>query len=293
MKVKGYLLSRYPSWEVYLYQLKISLAEGVPRNNDEHNTKAGPTVWVAQEAHGSVQTLTFRYQNRPFNSQFSLPTASVHCTECGRNLHDLLLTPFHCLKLDALLSKQGTAAAAAAKSLQSCPTLCDPMDCSPPGFPVPGILQARTLEWVAISFSKQGTHASILGAMLGGKQDCWWAGSISFSLGTVVIGFPYLWPLPLPRNLPTTGAYPALSITTNSQMRSCFLVMDISVPVPATSKYSFMNEVPCLAVKAQSSKTSIPIVTRAGTPSPCRGLWNGCQENTIMCWHENKYNSLT
>ena len=44
-------------------------------------------------------------------------------------------------------------AAAAAKSLQSCPTLCDPVDSSPPGSPVPGILQARTLEWVAISFS--------------------------------------------------------------------------------------------------------------------------------------------
>ena len=42
---------------------------------------------------------------------------------------------------------------AAAKSLQSCPTLCDPRDGSPPGSPVPGILQARTLEWVAISFS--------------------------------------------------------------------------------------------------------------------------------------------
>ena len=41
----------------------------------------------------------------------------------------------------------------AAKSLQSCPTLCDPIDSSPPGCPVPGILQARTLEWVAISFS--------------------------------------------------------------------------------------------------------------------------------------------
>ena len=44
-------------------------------------------------------------------------------------------------------------AAAAAKSLQSCPTLCDPIEGSPPGSPVPGILQARTLEWVAISFS--------------------------------------------------------------------------------------------------------------------------------------------
>ena len=43
--------------------------------------------------------------------------------------------------------------AAAAKSLQSCPTLCDPIDGSPPGSPVPGIFQARTLEWVAISFS--------------------------------------------------------------------------------------------------------------------------------------------
>ena len=45
------------------------------------------------------------------------------------------------------------AAATAAKMLQSCPTLCDPTDCSPPGSPIPGILQARTLEWVAVSFS--------------------------------------------------------------------------------------------------------------------------------------------
>ena len=47
----------------------------------------------------------------------------------------------------------GIYTAAAAKSLQSCPTLCDPIDSSPPGSPAPGILQARTLEWVAISFS--------------------------------------------------------------------------------------------------------------------------------------------
>jgi len=44
-------------------------------------------------------------------------------------------------------------ATATAKSLQSCPTLCDPIDGSPPGSAIPGILQARTLEWVAISFS--------------------------------------------------------------------------------------------------------------------------------------------
>ena len=57
-----------------------------------------------------------------------------------------------------LLDKLGlqlfkSAVAAAAKSLQSCPTLCNPVDGSPPGSPVPGILQARTLEWVAISSS--------------------------------------------------------------------------------------------------------------------------------------------
>ena len=51
------------------------------------------------------------------------------------------------------MSKPLTACAAAAKSLQSCPNLCDPIDGSPPGSPIPGILQARTLECVAISFS--------------------------------------------------------------------------------------------------------------------------------------------
>ena len=59
------------------------------------------------------------------------------------------------LKLNVQNTKILTSSpiAAAAKSLQSCPTLCDPRDSSPPGSPVPGILQARTLEWVAISFS--------------------------------------------------------------------------------------------------------------------------------------------
>ena len=57
-----------------------------------------------------------------------------------------------------LLLHARPAAAAAAKLLQSCLTLCDPIDGSPPGSPVPGILQARTLEWVAISFSKWGAR---------------------------------------------------------------------------------------------------------------------------------------
>ena len=55
------------------------------------------------------------------------------------------VTTFSCIK----------KAAATAKSLWLCPTLCDPIDSSPPGYPVPGILQARTLEWVAISFSNK------------------------------------------------------------------------------------------------------------------------------------------
>ena len=66
-----------------------------------------------------------------------------------------------CLSQEAAPEVQGpdsgrsspAAAAAAAESLQSCPTLCNPTDGSPPGSPVPGILQARILEWVAISFS--------------------------------------------------------------------------------------------------------------------------------------------
>ena len=55
-----------------------------------------------------------------------------------------------------------SGAAAAAKSLQSCPTLCDPIDGSLPGSTVPGILQARTLEWVAISFFNACMHAKLL-----------------------------------------------------------------------------------------------------------------------------------
>ena len=58
-----------------------------------------------------------------------------------------------CTHMQTLKVSGWSEHAAAAKSLQSCPTLCDPIDGSPPGSPVPGILQARTLEWVAISFS--------------------------------------------------------------------------------------------------------------------------------------------
>ena len=73
--------------------------------------------------------------------------------KCTAALHwASLLAPFFQQHLLTLC----LCAAAAAKSLQSCPTLCDPIDGKLPGSPVPGILQARTLEWVAISFSNSG-----------------------------------------------------------------------------------------------------------------------------------------
>ena len=71
--------------------------------------------------------------------------------------------PPHMLEnLGAKRLLRSDAAAAAAKSLQLCLILFDPIDSSPPGFSVPEILQARTLEWVAISFSKACTHAKSL-----------------------------------------------------------------------------------------------------------------------------------
>ena len=77
-------------------------------------------------------------------------------TDCGSD-HELLITKFR-IKLKkvgktARPFRYAVAATAAAKSIQSCLTLCDPIDGSPPGSPIPGILHARPLEWVAISFS--------------------------------------------------------------------------------------------------------------------------------------------
>ena len=71
----------------------------------------------------------------------------------GEAAHQEIRRDFFQRLAHAAPSEAGLAAAAAAKSLQSCMTLCDPIDGSPPGSPVPGILLARTLEWVAISFS--------------------------------------------------------------------------------------------------------------------------------------------
>ena len=89
--------------------------------------------------HGILQARTLKWVAMPSSRDFPNP---------GLNLH-LLPQHLHC----RLILYHWATAAAAAKSLQSCPTLCDPIDGSPPRSPIPGILQARTLEWVAISFS--------------------------------------------------------------------------------------------------------------------------------------------
>ena len=85
------------------------------------------------------QNYDFRNASCLKNGFFDLATSSRH--GCWKE------------KPRAILVDTAAAAAAAAKSLQSYPTLCDPIDGSPPGSPIPGILQARTLEWIAISFS--------------------------------------------------------------------------------------------------------------------------------------------
>ena len=75
---------------------------------------------------------------------------TIHCFSV---VYSCLFNVIMCLFNCSSPISDTAAAAAAAESLQSCPTLCDPIDSSPPGSTVPGILQERTLEWVAISFS--------------------------------------------------------------------------------------------------------------------------------------------
>ena len=82
-----------------------------------------------------------------------LGAQGASCAAPGKSGLHALGEGVHCRWILYQLSYQGTLAAAAARLLQSCPTLCDPIDSSPPGPTIPGILQARTLEWVAISSS--------------------------------------------------------------------------------------------------------------------------------------------
>ena len=110
-------------------------------------------AWLTLNCMGSMELWRIKWGWFSLRFQNSSPLQNV----CIVTLWQVYSQPLTWLSLlggrDGELSSLSAAAAAAAKSLQSCPTLCDPIDRSPPGSPVPGILQARTLEWVAISFS--------------------------------------------------------------------------------------------------------------------------------------------
>ena len=92
--------------------------------------------------HGKISRPEY-WSGLPFPSPGDLPGPGIEPRSPALQAAALPSETLYCLV---------AAAAAAAKSLQSCPTLCDPIAGSPPGSPIPGILQARTLEWVAISF---------------------------------------------------------------------------------------------------------------------------------------------
>ena len=129
------------------------------------------------------------------------------------------------------------AAAAAAKSLQSCPTLCDPIDGSPPGSPVPGILQTRTLEWVAISFSnawkwkvkvKSLSRARLLATPWSAAHQA--PPSMGFSRQECQSGVPWpslLFPWPGVKSAPCPPTLEAWGLTHWLPVKSTWLFSDI------------------------------------------------------------------
>ena len=112
----------------------VSASISVLPMNTEDWSPLGWTGWISLQSKG-------------LSSVFSNTTDNGYMYMSG---WDPLCSPE---TITASLTRYAAAAAAAAKSLQSCPILCDPIDGSPSGFPIPGILQARTLEWGAIAFS--------------------------------------------------------------------------------------------------------------------------------------------
>ena len=127
-----------------------------------------------------------------------------------------------------LLCHEGSHAAAAAKSLQLCPTLCDPIDSSPPGSPIPGILQARTQEWVAISSSNAWKWK-----VKGKSLSCVWPSATPWTAAYQAppsMGFStqeYWSGLPLPSPVKEPAATAAKSLQSCSSLRN---PMDSSLP---------------------------------------------------------------
>ena len=133
------------------------------------------TLWtIAHQVPLSMEFFSQQYWSRlPFPPPGDVPNPGIEPTSLaspalagGFNYYNLMLRATiwdRCYHYFNFTNKEiepqiKYSAAAAAKSLQSCLTLYDPIDSSPPGSPIPGILQARTLEWVAISFSKRSSQ---------------------------------------------------------------------------------------------------------------------------------------
>ena len=144
----------------WLYLLAVQ--ETLKSLLQHHSSKASifQSSLTSDSGFSLVEVLVAQSYPILYNSMdHSMPASSVHGILQARILEwgasfDVLTTWNFCLFVCfAKTPVYPAAAAAAAKSLQSCPTLCDPRDGSPPGYPIPAILQARTLEWVAISFS--------------------------------------------------------------------------------------------------------------------------------------------
>ena len=106
---------------------------------------------IINKSHINLKYTTWRF-DIPIHCKIFFTIKLINALITSHCYHNLCC----CCFFFPLLVVKALTAAAAAKSLQSCPTLCDPIDGLPPGSPVPGILQARTLEWVAISFSNAG-----------------------------------------------------------------------------------------------------------------------------------------
>ena len=124
--------------------IPFSRVSSQPRDRTQVSHTAGRffTIWATREVFIPLRSLIFN--GSPLPSKFCLC-----CVMWVHHVYDQWSIEFASTQLTSIKA----AATAAAKSLQSCPTLCDPIDSSPPGSSVPRILQARTLEWVAISFS--------------------------------------------------------------------------------------------------------------------------------------------
>ena len=159
-------LSYFKSWKMMLWKCCTQYASKFGKLSSGHRTgkgqfsfqsqrkampKNGQTTAFALIAHTSKVVLKILQARLQEYVNCELPDIQAGFRK-GRETRDQRL-PTSVGSSKKQESSRKTSAAAAAKSLQSCPTLCDPIDSSPPGSPVLGILKARTLEWVAISFS--------------------------------------------------------------------------------------------------------------------------------------------